>query len=55
MPTGMIDIETRLSSDRPTINGDHTQIEQVLLNLVINAVHAMPTGGHLCIETSTPS
>ncbi|BBO86413.1 hypothetical protein DSCO28_69790 [Desulfosarcina ovata subsp. sediminis] len=48
-----IDIETRLSSDRPTINGDHTQIEQVLLNLVINAVHAMPTGGRIHIETST--
>jgi two-component system cell cycle sensor histidine kinase/response regulator CckA len=46
-----IAIETRLSPDIPDISGDRTQIEQVLLNLIINAVHAMPTGGHLVIET----
>ncbi len=46
-----ITIETRLSPDTPNISGDRTQIEQVLLNLIINAVHAMPGGGHLVIET----
>jgi CheY-like chemotaxis protein len=48
---GQITIETRLSPDTPSVSGDRTQIEQVLLNLIINAVHAMPTGGHLVIET----
>ncbi|WP_319409316.1 PAS domain S-box protein [uncultured Desulfosarcina sp.] len=46
-----ITIETRLSPDTPSVSGDRTQIEQVLLNLIINAVHAMPTGGQLAIET----
>jgi PAS domain S-box-containing protein len=45
-------IETRINPDTPTISGDRTQIEQVLLNLMINAVHAMPTGGQLFIETA---
>jgi two-component system, cell cycle sensor histidine kinase and response regulator CckA len=29
---------------------DHAQLEQVLLNLFINAAHAMPTGGRLAIR-----
>jgi PAS domain S-box-containing protein len=47
-----IDIKTGFSPDTPSVRGDPTQIEQVLLNLMINAVHAMPTGGRLIIETS---
>ena len=45
-------IETRFHAKTPTVNGDRTQIEQVLLNLIINAVHAMHGGGHLFIETT---
>ncbi|WP_372680578.1 PAS domain S-box protein [Desulfosarcina sp.] len=48
---GQITIQTRLRPDTPTVSGDRTQIEQVLLNLMINAAHAMPAGGHLVIET----
>ena len=44
-------IETSFHPDTPSVKGDRTQIEQVLLNLIINAVHAMPSGGRLLIET----
>ncbi len=47
----MIEVELVLSDGLPAINGDPTQIEQVLLNLAVNAGHAMPDGGRLIIET----
>jgi len=46
-----ISIQLNLDKDIEKINADPAQIEQVLLNLAINARDAMPDGGRLIIET----
>ncbi|MCX5873296.1 MAG: ATP-binding protein, partial [Deltaproteobacteria bacterium] len=38
-----------------TIRADHNQIDQVVMNLAINASEAMPNGGRLRIATTTVS
>lgn len=47
-----IGIEMRLSNSLPLINGDLGQLEQVIMNLAVNAQDAMPNGGRLGIETA---
>jgi len=47
----MIEIQTHLADDLKVVMVDPTQIEQVLLNLAVNAQHAMPDGGRLVFET----
>jgi two-component system cell cycle sensor histidine kinase/response regulator CckA len=46
------DVVLRLGVDPRWIKTDRTQLEQVILNLALNARDAMPQGGRLAIETS---
>ena len=54
--TRKVDVETCLSPALPLVNGDHVQLQQVLLNLVVNGCDAMqersPDERRLTIETS---
>ena len=47
-----IAIQEDLAEDLPRVDGDVNQLQQVLLNLSLNACAAMPNGGTLTISTS---
>ena len=47
-----IQLATALASDLGAVKTDSSQIEQVILNLAVNARDAMPQGGRLTIETA---
>jgi signal transduction histidine kinase len=45
-----IEVDLRTEPDLRPIPGDPDEIQQVCLNLVMNAIHAMPDGGRLGID-----
>lgn len=47
-----IDIVRDLDPDPPGLHADPSQLHQVLINLMVNAVQAMPDGGVLTLHTS---
>lgn len=47
----MIEFELDLADDLRMINADPAQVEQVLMNLTVNAKDAMPEGGRLIFKT----
>ncbi len=50
-----IALKFNLPTDLPGVKADPTQMEQVILNLTLNARDAMPGGGRIWIETGTLS
>lgn len=47
-----IELNLELQSGCPSINGNFNQLEQVILNMITNAIQAMPDGGKLIIKTT---
>ncbi len=46
-----IELVTFLDPELPRVRADHGQIEQIIVNLAVNARDAMPHGGRLTLET----
>src|SRR6266566_35510 len=50
--TENVEMQLDLAADLWSVEADRGQIEQVLMNLVVNGLDAMPNGGQLRIQTS---
>ena len=50
---GNVTLATRIPDDLPSISGDANQLQQCLINLIFNAVDAMPDGGTLTLSASS--
>jgi len=48
-----IELVTRLSSEAGRTRADASQLEQVIMNLVVNAKDSMPAGGKITIQSSS--
>jgi signal transduction histidine kinase/ActR/RegA family two-component response regulator len=50
----VIEMATDLAADLPPVMGIESEIREALINLVFNAVDAMPAGGKVTLRTSVP-
>ena len=49
--TAQVHVDLELAEGLPPINGNPGKLQQVFLNLLLNAKEAMPSGGHLRVAT----
>ncbi len=44
-----VTLQLEVTDDELAVDGNYTELQQVLLNLALNAIQAMPEGGRLCL------
>jgi len=52
---GRVRVHVDIPDDLPTVDANHVQLMQVFVNLVLNAVQAMPDGGDLTVRADVVS
>ena len=53
LTVGNVKVNKQIDPDLPTIDANAGQLQQVFMNLIINAYHAMPDGGELTVRTAS--
>jgi signal transduction histidine kinase len=53
LTVGNVRVTKEFATDLPIIQANPGQLQQVFMNLIINAHHAMPEGGRLTVRTGT--
>jgi len=53
LSNGHIDVVKEFGEPLPTVRADRNRLQQVFVNLFMNALHAMPGGGQLTVRTYT--
>jgi signal transduction histidine kinase len=53
LTVGNVKVNKQIDSNLPKIDANAGQLQQVFMNLIINAHHAMPDGGELTVRTAT--